>query len=121
MPNKHHFLVDLSPFGLENPNEVFYADDRPYGLIEAAVVRDDAPDPGPTGTPTPSSDGRRTASARAFCCDNGDRGVDRADLGRDRIEPQLRTSQTKSVKLWCSTPAKSASGRGPRRCGGTRT
>jgi len=47
MPNKHHFVVDLSPFGLENPNEVFHADDRPYGLIEAAVVRDGAPDPGP--------------------------------------------------------------------------
>ena len=24
-PNKHHFLHDLSPFGLENPGEVFYA------------------------------------------------------------------------------------------------
>ncbi|WP_159605779.1 factor-independent urate hydroxylase [Agromyces humi] len=40
MPNKHHFLVDLSPFGLDNPNEVFFAADRPYGLIEAAVVRE---------------------------------------------------------------------------------
>ncbi len=40
MPNKHHFVVDLSPFGLDNPNEVFYAADRPYGLIEAAVVRE---------------------------------------------------------------------------------
>jgi urate oxidase len=39
-PNKHHFAVDLSPFGLENPNEVFYAADRPYGLIEATVTRD---------------------------------------------------------------------------------
>jgi urate oxidase len=47
LPNKHHFVVDLSPFGLENPNEVFHADDRPYGLIEAAVLRDDAPDAGP--------------------------------------------------------------------------
>ena len=46
MPNKHHFLVDLSPFGLENPNEVFYAADRPYGLIEATVLRDDGPDVG---------------------------------------------------------------------------
>ena len=45
-PNKHHFLVDLSPFGLENPNEVFIAADRPYGLIEATVVRDDATDAG---------------------------------------------------------------------------
>lgn len=41
MPNKHHFLVDLSPFGLDNPNEVFFAADRPYGLIEATVQRDD--------------------------------------------------------------------------------
>jgi urate oxidase len=45
-PNKHHFLVDLSPFGLDNPNEVFYAADRPYGLIEATVERDDASDAG---------------------------------------------------------------------------
>jgi len=39
-PNRHHFVVDLSPFGLENPNEVFYAADRPYGLIEATVTRE---------------------------------------------------------------------------------
>jgi urate oxidase len=45
-PNRHHFAVDLSPFGLDNPNEVFYAADRPYGLIECAVAREDAPDPG---------------------------------------------------------------------------
>ena len=45
-PNKHHFLVDLSPFDLRNDGEVFIAADRPYGLIEAAVTRDDAPDPG---------------------------------------------------------------------------
>jgi len=46
-PNKHHFVYDLSSFGLENPNEVFHADDRPYGLIQATVTRDDAPAPGP--------------------------------------------------------------------------
>ncbi|WP_293780196.1 factor-independent urate hydroxylase [uncultured Aeromicrobium sp.] len=39
MPNKHHFVYDLSPFGLDNPNEVFYAADRPYGLIEGTVLR----------------------------------------------------------------------------------
>ena len=44
MSNKHHFAVNLSPFGLENTNEVFYASDRPYGLIEGTVTRDDAPD-----------------------------------------------------------------------------
>lgn len=41
MPNKHHFAVDLAPFGLDNPNEVFFAADRPYGLIEASVLRED--------------------------------------------------------------------------------
>ncbi|WP_375430841.1 factor-independent urate hydroxylase [uncultured Friedmanniella sp.] len=46
-PNKHHFVYDLSPFGLDNPGEVFHADDRPYGLIQATVIRDDAPDAGP--------------------------------------------------------------------------
>ncbi|OLT47820.1 urate oxidase [Saccharomonospora sp. CUA-673] len=46
LPNKHHFLVDLSPFGLANENEVFYAADRPYGLIEGTVIRDDAEDSG---------------------------------------------------------------------------
>jgi len=45
-PNKHHFVVDLAPFGLDNPNEVFHADDRPYGLIQTSVLRDDAPDAG---------------------------------------------------------------------------
>ncbi|HEY8305954.1 MAG TPA: urate oxidase [Lapillicoccus sp.] len=42
-PNKHHFLSDLSPFGLDNPGEVFYAADRPYGLIEATIQRTGAP------------------------------------------------------------------------------
>ena len=42
-PNKHHFVVDLAPFGLNNHGEVFIAADRPYGLIEAQVLRDDAP------------------------------------------------------------------------------
>jgi urate oxidase len=46
MPNKHHFVVDLSPFDLRNENEVFYASDRPYGLIEGTVTRDDAPEAG---------------------------------------------------------------------------
>lgn len=40
-PNRHHVLADLSPFGLDNPGEVFYAADRPYGLIEVEVTRDD--------------------------------------------------------------------------------
>jgi urate oxidase len=49
-PNKHHFAVDLTPFGLDNPNEVFRVDDRPYGLIECNVTRSEngtAPDAGP--------------------------------------------------------------------------
>jgi urate oxidase len=39
-PNIHHIAVDLSPFGLDNPGEVFHVTDRPYGLIEVTVQRD---------------------------------------------------------------------------------
>lgn len=53
-PNKHHFLYDLAPFGLENNGEVFIAADRPYGLIEATVTRDDAGDPGDAWLAVPS-------------------------------------------------------------------
>ncbi|WP_406270524.1 urate oxidase [Actinacidiphila glaucinigra] len=43
LPNKHHFLVDLEPFGLKNDtpdSAVYLAADRPYGLIEGTVLRD---------------------------------------------------------------------------------
>jgi urate oxidase len=48
MPNKHHFLQDLSAYGLDNTPDgtgpvVYHADDRPYGLIEGTVLRDDVP------------------------------------------------------------------------------
>jgi urate oxidase len=46
LPNRHHLLVDLAPFGLDNPGEVFAVPDRPYGLIEGTVLRDDAPPAG---------------------------------------------------------------------------
>ena len=39
LPNRHHLLVDLTPFGLDNPNDVFVATDQPCGLIEATVKR----------------------------------------------------------------------------------
>jgi urate oxidase len=39
LPNRHHLLVDLKPFGLDNPNEVFVATDQPFGLIEATLRR----------------------------------------------------------------------------------
>ncbi|MFR9675571.1 factor-independent urate hydroxylase [Streptomyces sp. TR06-5] len=45
MPNKHHFKVDLEPFGIANEaadGAVYHAADRPYGLIEATVLRDGA-------------------------------------------------------------------------------
>ncbi|MGW8377078.1 factor-independent urate hydroxylase [Streptomyces sp. ODS28] len=45
MPNKHHFKVDLSPFDMKNEaadGAVYYAADRPYGLIEATILRDGA-------------------------------------------------------------------------------
>lgn len=39
MPNKHHVLVDLSGFGIENDHAVFVATDRPFGVIEGTVRR----------------------------------------------------------------------------------
>jgi urate oxidase len=39
MPNKHCNLVDLSPFGLDNPNQIFVPTDEPHGSIEACVRR----------------------------------------------------------------------------------
>lgn len=55
-PNLHHFLVDMEPFGLDNPNEVFYAADRPYGLIDAEVKRSGA-----------SAEPRAWATVTGFC------------------------------------------------------
>ncbi len=42
LPNRHCLLVDLAPFGLDNPNEVFVPTEEPHGLIEAVLTR--APD-----------------------------------------------------------------------------
>ncbi len=42
LPNLHHWLVDLSPFGLANDREIFVATREPYGLIDATVRRSDA-------------------------------------------------------------------------------
>jgi urate oxidase len=42
LPNRHHFLQDLSAFGLDNPDVVYAAADRPYGLIEGSVLREGA-------------------------------------------------------------------------------
>jgi urate oxidase len=39
MPNKHHLLVDLKPFGLENQNEIFVPTDEPHGVITATLSR----------------------------------------------------------------------------------
>ena len=46
LPNKHHFTVPLAPFIIPNPGDILYASDRPYGLIEGTVLRDDAPPAG---------------------------------------------------------------------------
>ncbi len=41
LPNLHHWLVDLGPFGLENDREIYTPTSEPYGLIEATVRRGD--------------------------------------------------------------------------------
>jgi urate oxidase len=40
LPNKHYNLVDLAPFGMTNPGEVFLPIDEPHGLIEATLRRE---------------------------------------------------------------------------------
>ena len=39
LPNLHHWKVDLTPFGLDNPGEVFVSTTEPHGLIDATVNR----------------------------------------------------------------------------------
>ncbi|WP_437948439.1 factor-independent urate hydroxylase [Sorangium sp. So ce296] len=39
LPNKHCLLVDLSPFGFGNDNEIFVPVDEPHGLIHATMKR----------------------------------------------------------------------------------
>lgn len=41
LPNLHHWLADLSPFGQPNDREIFIATTEPHGLIEATVRRGD--------------------------------------------------------------------------------
>ncbi len=39
LPNLHHWLADLAPFGLANDGEVYVSTTEPHGLIEATVRR----------------------------------------------------------------------------------
>lgn len=40
LPNKRYELVDLAPFGMDNPAEVFLPSDEPHGVIEATLRRE---------------------------------------------------------------------------------
>ncbi len=40
-PNLHHWIVDLSPFGIDNDKVIYHATSEPYGMIEATVRRSD--------------------------------------------------------------------------------
>ena len=40
-PNLHHWIVDLSPFGMDNDRTIYHATSEPYGMIEATVRRSD--------------------------------------------------------------------------------
>lgn len=40
LPNKHHILFNLEPFGMANPNEIFMATDEPYGYITGTISRE---------------------------------------------------------------------------------
>jgi urate oxidase len=40
LPNSHRLLVDLAPFGKDNPNVIFVATEEPYGMISGTMTRD---------------------------------------------------------------------------------
>jgi len=42
LPNLHHWLVDLAPFGMMNDKEIYVATTEPHGLIEATIQRSTA-------------------------------------------------------------------------------
>ncbi|MGI5149013.1 factor-independent urate hydroxylase [Plantactinospora sp. CA-294935] len=75
LPNRHHLLVDLAPFGLDNPGEVFVATDRPYGLIEGTVTRTPEDGTGPpedgSGSPEDGTTAPRGGPAGAAAGDGG--------------------------------------------------
>ena len=39
LPNRHHLLANLAPFGLDNPNLVFVATSEPFGDIRGVIQR----------------------------------------------------------------------------------
>lgn len=41
LPNLHHWLADLAPFGMTNEGQVYISTTEPHGLIEATVRRSD--------------------------------------------------------------------------------
>lgn len=40
LPNSHRIPVNLTPLGLDNPNEIFVPTDEPYGTISGTLRRD---------------------------------------------------------------------------------
>jgi urate oxidase len=40
LPNRHRVPVDLAPFGMSNPNEIFVATREPFGVISGTVARE---------------------------------------------------------------------------------
>lgn len=47
LPNEHHIVSDLSPYGLDNPGVVHLVADRPFGVIEGIVAREGVEPPVP--------------------------------------------------------------------------
>ena len=39
LPNLHHWMADLSPFGIDNDRQIFVSTTEPHGVIEATVRR----------------------------------------------------------------------------------
>ena len=123
LPNLHHWLVDLSPFGLENDREVYIADDRaarPHrgdrpprrGLTMSR--RRCRPASSSRREPVPGADRILTPDALAFVADLQRRfGPLRLDLLERREERQAELDAGARPDFLRGDPARSARRTGP--------
>src|SRR6185503_4425291 len=88
LPNLHHWTVDLSKLGLDNPGEVFVSTTEPHGLIDATVHRRAPPPvrgrPPAAARPPARSPGRDRWRGDARAAARDGRGAARPVVARRR-------------------------------------
>ena len=83
LPNLHHWLADLSPFGQPNDREIFIATTEPHGLIQATVRRGDVAGARAIARRTPNcSEYRTPRQLTSVAAPSSDSGVRIRRIGR---------------------------------------